>query len=122
LFASDPLPELNPEVNGQFDPEPGVVAERVTYGTQFGMRVPAILYRPKTYNGKLPALIVVNGHGGDKYSWYAFYSAVFTHAPAEWSSPTIRSAKASGIPSASPARAPTTNLSRRRKWAAACRV
>jgi dienelactone hydrolase len=53
-----------------------VIAERVTYGTEFGMRVPAILYRPKTYTGKLPALIVVNGHGGDKYSWYSFYSGM----------------------------------------------
>jgi dienelactone hydrolase len=52
------------------------VAERVTYATQFGLRVPAILYRPKQRQGKVPALIVVNGHGGDKYSWYAFYAGV----------------------------------------------
>jgi dienelactone hydrolase len=24
----------------------------------------------------MPALVVVNGHGGDRYSWYAFYSGV----------------------------------------------
>ena len=76
LFVPDPLPPLAPQSHGQFEPTPGVIAERVTYGTQFGTHVPAIVYRPKTHPGKLPALIVVNGHGGDKYSWYAFYSGM----------------------------------------------
>lgn len=76
LFVPNPAPALDPESHGKFEPEPGVIAERVTYGTEFGMRVPAIVYRPKIYSGKLPALIVVNGHGGDKYSWYAFYSGI----------------------------------------------
>jgi dienelactone hydrolase len=40
------------------------------------MRVPAILYRPKSWSGKIPGFIVVNGHGGDKYSWYAFYTGI----------------------------------------------
>ena len=40
------------------------------------MRVPAILYRPRNLKGKAPAVIVVSGHGGDKYSWYAFYTGV----------------------------------------------
>jgi dienelactone hydrolase len=75
LFATDP-PELRPERHGQLEPEPGVIAERISYGTQFGMRVPAILYRPKTPRRKAPALIVVNGHGGDKYSWYPYYAGV----------------------------------------------
>ena len=76
LFVPGPAPALDPKSHGTFEPEPGVIAERVTYGTEFGMRVPAIVYRPKTYTGKLPALIVVNGHGGDKYSWYSFYSGM----------------------------------------------
>lgn len=76
LFAADPLPDLKPERHGSFEPEPGVVAERISYGTQFGMRVPAILYRPKTPRAKAPAIIVVNGHGGDKYSWYPYYAGV----------------------------------------------
>src|SRR5438270_828074 len=75
LFVPDPPPAPDPKSHGALEPEPGV-AERVTYATQFGMRVPAILYRPKAYSGKLPAVIVVNGHGGDKYSWYAFYSGM----------------------------------------------
>ena len=76
LFVPDPLPPLSPQTRGRFEPAPGVVAERVSYGTQFDMRVPAVLYLPKSRAGKVPALIVVNGHGGDKYSWYAFYSGV----------------------------------------------
>jgi len=76
LFVPDPLPALTPISHGRFAPAPGVIAERVTYGTQLGMRIPAILYLPSSPRGKLPALIVVNGHGGDKYSWYAFYSGV----------------------------------------------
>lgn len=76
LFIPDPLPALDAKIHGRFEPEPGIVAERVTYATQFGLRVPAILYLPKERKGKIPALIVVNGHGGDKYSWYAFYSGI----------------------------------------------
>jgi dienelactone hydrolase len=76
LFVPEPLPHLEATTHGQFEPAAGVLAERITFGTQFGLRVPAILYRPKTPAARGPALIVVNGHGGDKYSWYAFYSGV----------------------------------------------
>jgi len=72
----DPLPPLAPRTHSRFEPAPGVVAERVTYGTQYGMRIPAVFYLPKSRAGKVPGLIVVNGHGGDKYSWYAFYSGI----------------------------------------------
>lgn len=77
LFVPDPLPPLDAEVHSRFEPAPGVTAERISYTTQSGMRVPAILYLPKPLpKRKIPALIVVNGHGGDKYSWYAFYSGI----------------------------------------------
>lgn len=76
LFVPEPLPPLEAESHGTFEPEPGIVAEKVTYATEFGLRVPAILYRPAHPKGKVPALIVVNGHGGDKYAWYAFYSGI----------------------------------------------
>src|SRR5687768_12900649 len=77
LFIPDPLPDLDAQTHGEFEPEPGIVAQRVTYASQFGLRVPAILYLPKERRqGKLPAVIVVNGHGGDKHSWYAFYSGI----------------------------------------------
>jgi dienelactone hydrolase len=77
LLIPDPLPPLDPRTHSRFEPAPGVTAERVTYGTQFGMRVPAILYLPRPLPAsKIPAFIIVNGHGGDKYSWYAFYAGV----------------------------------------------
>ncbi len=76
LSVPRPLPALEAESHGHFEPVAGVIAERVTYRTQFGLRVPAILYLPKEKAGKLPGLIVVNGHGGDKFSWYAFYSGI----------------------------------------------
>jgi len=46
LFIDDPLPALTPKSYGSFSPTPGVITERVTYGTNYGMRVPAIVYRP----------------------------------------------------------------------------
>jgi dienelactone hydrolase len=55
----------------------GVVAERVSYATDYGLRVPAIAYHPKQRPaGKMPGIVVVNGHGGDKYSWYALYTGM----------------------------------------------
>ena len=38
----NPLPALDAKTHGRFEAAPGVIAERVTYGTQFGMRIPAI--------------------------------------------------------------------------------
>jgi len=76
LFVPDPLPELAPTSHGRFPAAAGVLAERITFGTQFGMRVPGILYLPERPAGKIPGLVVVNGHGGDKFSWYAFYAGI----------------------------------------------
>src|SRR5438132_11531760 len=77
FFVPDPLPALDAQTHRQFEPAPGVSAEAVSYTTQFGMRVPAILYLPKPLPAeKIPAFIVVNGHGGDKYAWYSFYTGV----------------------------------------------
>jgi len=76
LFVPEPLPALRAKTHGRFQAAPGVVAERVTYATQFNLRVPAVIYFPAERRGKLPGLVVVNGHGGDKYSWYAFYTGI----------------------------------------------
>lgn len=78
FLVPDPLPPLDAQTHRRFAPAPGVVAEAVTYATEFGTRVPAILYLPESRpaGAKLPAFIVVNGHGGDKYAWYAFYSGI----------------------------------------------
>jgi len=57
-----------------------VAAEAVSYATEFGTRVPAILYlpmpMPKTASGRIPGFIIVNGHGGDKYCWYSYYAGI----------------------------------------------
>ena len=76
LYVPDPLPVLDPKLHGTFEPAPEVLADRITYGTEYGMRVPAIVYRPKKSGTNRPAFIVVNGHGGDKYSWYAYWTGV----------------------------------------------
>lgn len=77
LHVPDPPPPLAIEQYGQFEPAPGVIAERVSYATGYGLRVPAIVYRPRQAPpGGMPGIVVVNGHGGDKYSWYAFYAGI----------------------------------------------
>jgi dienelactone hydrolase len=76
LYVPTPLPSLHTQMYGSFTPAEGVIADRVTYGTQFDMRVPAIVYHPLRTQRRLPAIIVVNGHGGDKHSWYSFYTGV----------------------------------------------
>ena len=77
FFVPEPLPALDATTYRRFAPAPGVRAEGVTYRTQFGLPVPAILYLPDPLPaGKIPAFVVVNGHGGDKYSWYSWYTGI----------------------------------------------
>lgn len=77
LHVPDPLPALNAKSYGQFTPAPGVAADRVSYGTDYGLRVPAIVYHAAGATiSRHPALIVVNGHGGDKSSWYAYWTGI----------------------------------------------
>ena len=76
LDVLQPLPDLSPKALGNFSPEPGIIAEKMTYGTEIGMRIAAVVYRPEHHTGRMPAMVVVNGHGGDKYSWYSFYTGI----------------------------------------------
>ena len=76
LYVPEPLPALDVETYGESEIAPGVIAERVSYATAYGLRVPAIVYRPARKPAAMPGLIVINGHGGDKYSWYAFYAGI----------------------------------------------
>ena len=76
LFIPTIAPPVGAHDFGSFTPMRGVVAHRVTYGTQFGMRVTAVVYRPDHFSGKLPAVIVVAGHGGSKSSWYEVYAGL----------------------------------------------
>ena len=78
FFVPNPLPALDAKTHRKFSPAPGVAAEAVTYATELGQRVPAILYLPDPWpkGGKVPGFVVVCGHGGDKYSWYSFFTGV----------------------------------------------
>lgn len=78
FFVPDPLAALAAVTHRRFAPAPGVAAEGVTYTTQLGARVPAILYLPDPLPAgrKIPAFVVVNGHGGDKYAWYAYFTGI----------------------------------------------
>lgn len=78
FFVPQPLPALAATTHRTFAPAPGVRAEAVTYATQLGSRVPAMVYLPDPLpaGGKVPAFVVVNGHGGDKYAWYAYFTGI----------------------------------------------
>lgn len=76
LYIPTPLPALQTKTHSTFSPVPGVIAERVTYATEYGLRIPAIVYRPAHVTGKVPGLVVVNGHGADKTSWYDYYTGI----------------------------------------------
>ena len=80
LYVPDTLPALDARTWSTFSPTPGVLADRVTYHTLDGMIVTAIAYRPdrKTahWKGKLPGILMVNGHGSDKFGWYAMYTGM----------------------------------------------
>ncbi|MGA8029026.1 MAG: prolyl oligopeptidase family serine peptidase [Bryobacteraceae bacterium] len=77
LHISQPLPAIEPKFYGKFSPAPGVGADRVSYATDYALRVPAIVYHPAGATIlRHPALIVANGHGGDKSSWYAYWAGI----------------------------------------------
>lgn len=77
LHIPDPLPDVRDKSYDHFSPAPGVTADRISYATDYNLRVPAIVYRPAGATiVQHPALIVVNGHGGDKSSWYAYWAGI----------------------------------------------
>lgn len=77
LHVPQPLPALEAKPYDHFSPATGVTADRVSYATDYGLRVPAIVYHPAGATIlQHPALVVVNGHGGDKSSWYAYWAGI----------------------------------------------
>lgn len=77
LFIPEPLPVPDVESYGTAEIASGVTLERLSFRTAYGLRVPALVYRPTHAPAhRMPALVVVNGHGGDKTSWYAYYTGV----------------------------------------------
>ena len=77
MHVPQPLPALQAKPYDHFSPAAGVTADRVSYATDYGLRVPAIVYHPAGATIlQHPALVVVNGHGGDKSSWYAYWAGI----------------------------------------------
>jgi len=80
LYVPAKLPTLEAKTWSTFSPTSGVLADRVTYRTMDGMLVTAIVYRPDPkvlkWKGKLPGILMVNGHGSDKFGWYAMYTGM----------------------------------------------
>jgi dienelactone hydrolase len=77
LHVPDGLPALQAKIYGQITPAPNVQADRVSYSTDYDLRVPAMVYHPAGATiVKHPALVIVNGHGGDKSSVYAYWSGI----------------------------------------------
>jgi dienelactone hydrolase len=77
LHIPEPLPDTDSKSYGKFPVAPGVSAERVSYRTDYSLRVPAIVYHSTGATiVKHPALIIVNGHGGDKSTWYSYWAGI----------------------------------------------
>ncbi len=77
LYIPSPLPPPAIETYSTEEITPGVTIERISYVTGYGLRVPAVLYRPTNEGvSRMPGMVVINGHGGDKTSWYAYYTGV----------------------------------------------
>jgi dienelactone hydrolase len=77
LHVPAQLPDVREKTYGQFSPAPEVAADRVSYATDYNLRVPAIVYHPAGATvAQHPALIIVNGHGGDKSSQYAYWAGI----------------------------------------------
>lgn len=77
LHMGPALPALESKNYGKFSAGPGVQAERVSYATAYQLRVPAIIYHAAGATiEKHPALVIVNGHGGDKASWYSWWAGI----------------------------------------------
>ena len=77
LHIPENLPKLEEKRYGSFSPAPGIIANRISYAAGYNLRIPAIVYhsaQPKRKRG--PALVIVNGHGGDKSSWYAYWAGI----------------------------------------------
>jgi dienelactone hydrolase len=77
LFIPDPLPQLDAQTYSTTEIAPGVTVDKLSYLTAYGLRVPAVVYRPtRAPAARMPAIVVVNGHGADKSSWYSYYTGV----------------------------------------------
>jgi len=68
-MTGPPASEKRGAVNGG-----GFTAEKWIYESEPGNWAPALLYMPINYEGKLPAIVVTNGHGDSKSSLNSRYA------------------------------------------------
>lgn len=77
LAIPDPLPELGSQRYDSFKPAADVAAERVSYATGYGSRVPGLVYHLAGLSiTQRPAIVVVPGDRDDKSSWYVSWAGV----------------------------------------------
>ena len=66
---------LNAEKRGESEHD-GVVLEKWVFTSEPGSRLPAVLYRPKSSPGPMPAVVLTFGHGGSKSQWSYNYAGM----------------------------------------------
>ncbi len=71
------LPDPRDKLYGQSNIAADVVADRISFATNYGLRVPAIVYhKPGATIVQHPALVVVNPPDGDKSAKYAWWTGI----------------------------------------------
>ncbi|MHB1022889.1 MAG: alpha/beta hydrolase [Acidobacteriaceae bacterium] len=70
------LSNLQAQSLNSFSPTADVRAERIRYTADRGMRVSAVLYLPQNATAPLPGIVIVNGAGDGKSSWYDSYAGL----------------------------------------------
>lgn len=75
LHIPTPLPNLRDKLYGQLNPTPDVAADRISFATEFNLRIPALVYHKTGATiVQHPALIIINPRDKDKsfkYAWWA---------------------------------------------------
>jgi dienelactone hydrolase len=66
-------PALEPDPRGQLELG-DVTIEKWVFTSEPGSRIPALLYRPRAPQGRLPAIVLTYGHGGSKSTWEHQYA------------------------------------------------
>jgi dienelactone hydrolase len=86
MLGLDPMPErtpLNAVVTGSFEHD-GIVVEKLHFQSRPGLYVTADLYRPKTQDGPLPAILYVCGHALVKKDGVSYGNKAGYHHHGAW--------------------------------------
>jgi len=77
LRIPNPLPDLRAKSYGQFPVTHDIAADRVSYQTNYNLRVPAIVYHSAGATVvQHPAIVIVNHSGEDKSSPRTYYAGI----------------------------------------------